>query len=241
MRPERALRWEGCCNIRDLGGLPLEDGGETCFGVVVRGDDISLLSDAGRRAAAAYGIRRIVDLRHEDPPYDSVVEVVRVPLFDAASIVEVDELLLDVDDPVTWRRRNYLFLLDRFRKNFAEVVTQVGGTEEGPVLIHCAGGIDRTGLVVALILRVAGVGREAIAQDYAESAVGWADAMDPWIAEAPDEAERRKRRLLSIISAETMQHVLDDLEGEHGSAREFLVSGGADEGLLERLRERLRG
>jgi hypothetical protein len=35
----RALRWEGCCNIRDLGGLPTEDGSETRFGVVVRADD----------------------------------------------------------------------------------------------------------------------------------------------------------------------------------------------------------
>jgi hypothetical protein len=241
LRPERTLRWEGCCNIRDLGGLPLEDGGETRFGVVVRADDISLLSDAGRSAAAAYGVRRIVDLRHEDPPYDSVVEVVRMPLFDAESILEVDDLLLDVDDPVTWRRRNYLFFLDRFRTNFAEAVTQVAGADDGPVLIHCAGGIDRTGLVAALILRVAGVGTQAIAEDYAESALGWADAMDPWIAEAPDEAERRKRRLLSIISAETMHHVLDDLEREHGSAHEFLVAGGADAVALGRLRDRLRG
>ena len=57
------LRWEGCCNIRDLGGLPLEDGGETRFGVIVRADDVSLCRR--RRARSDYGVRRIVDLRHE--------------------------------------------------------------------------------------------------------------------------------------------------------------------------------
>jgi protein-tyrosine phosphatase len=238
--PERTLRWEGCCNIRDLGGLPLEDGGETRFGVLVRADDISLLSDRGRSAMQEYGVVRIVDLRHEDPPYQSVAEVVRLPLFDAESILEADDLLLDVDDPVTWRHKNYLFFLDRFRTNFANAVTQVA-TVEGPVLVHCAGGIDRTGLVVALILRLAGVGTATIADDYAESAVSWAHAMDPWIAEAPDAAEERKRRLLSVISADTMRHVLADLEREHGSVGEFLVGGGADAEKLDRLRDRLRG
>jgi len=31
--PTRALLWEGCCNIRDLGGLPTDDGGETRSGI----------------------------------------------------------------------------------------------------------------------------------------------------------------------------------------------------------------
>jgi len=237
----RALSWEGCCNIRDLGGLPLEDGGETRFGVVGRADDISLLSEQGWKAAEDYGVIRIVDLRHEDPPYNSPIELVRRPLLDAPSLLELDELLADVDDPVTWRRRNYLFLLDRFRTSFADAVLQVASAPDGPVLIHCAGGIDRTGLVAALLLRVAGVSREAVAEDYAQSAVGWADAMDPWIAEAPDAAERRKRTLLSIISAKTMDQVVVELEREHGSVRGFLVSAGVGEERLEGLRDRLRG
>jgi protein-tyrosine phosphatase len=241
LRPERTLRWEGCCNIRDLGGLPLEDGGETRFGVVVRADDISLLSDEGRSAMAEYGVVRIVDLRHEDPPYESPIELVRLPLLDAPSLLELDELLADVDDPVTWRRRNYLFLLDRFRANFASAVSQVASAPDGTVLVHCAGGIDRTGLLAALLLRGAGVGIETIAEDYAVSAASWADAMDPWIADAPDAAERRKRRLLSVISADTMRHVLVDLEREHGSAHAFLVAGGAEPDALERIRECLRG
>jgi hypothetical protein len=241
LRPERTLRWEGCCNIRDLGGLPLEDGGETRFGAVVRADDISLLSERGRSALEAYGVVRIVDLRHEDPPYEPPVELIRVPLLDAQGTLEVDELLADVDEPVTWRRRNYLFLLDRFKGNFGRAVTEVADAPEGTVLIHCAGGIDRTGLVSALLLRLAGVAVETIAEDYAESAVGWAPALEPWIAEAPDAAERRKRKLLSVISAQTMHEVLVELERQHGSAREFLASVGVEESALDHLRASLRG
>jgi protein-tyrosine phosphatase len=241
LRPERALRWEGCCNIRDLGGLPLEAGGETRFRVVVRGDDASLLSDVGWRAVADYGVRRIVDLRHEEEPYGAPVEFVRVPLLDPRSIKEVDELLLGVDDSAEWRRRNYLFFLDRFADRFGRAVTAVAQPADGPVLVHCAGGVDRTGLVAALILRDAGVGIDVIASDYAESEVNWAPSVAQWIEEAPDEGEARKRRLLSVMPAAAMRDVLAELEQEHGSAREYLRDAGVADKDLDRLRARLRG
>ncbi len=59
----RELVWDGCVNVRDLGGLPTEDGRVTRFGAVVRADNVRRLSDAGWEALAGYGIRRIIDLR----------------------------------------------------------------------------------------------------------------------------------------------------------------------------------
>lgn len=236
----RALSWEGCCNIRDLGGLPTEDGTETRFRVVVRADDISLLSPAGWEALAGYGVRRIVDLRHEDPPYETPVELVRVPLLDDPSIHEVDNLLLGVDDVVEWRTRNYLFFLERFAPAFAAAADAVAEPEDGTVLVHCAGGVDRTGLIAAFLLRIAGVGPDTIAEDYALSEASWAPTIEEWVGSAPDEVERRKRRLLSVMPAAAMRNVLLELERRHGSIREFLVEAGAEEARLERLRDRLR-
>jgi len=54
-RPDRILRWDGCVNVRDLGGLPLANGGETAYRVVVRGDWLPGLSETGRRALVDYG------------------------------------------------------------------------------------------------------------------------------------------------------------------------------------------
>jgi protein-tyrosine phosphatase len=236
----RVLSWEGCCNIRDLGGLPTDDGSETRFRAVVRADDISLLSPAGWEALADYGVRRIVDLRHEDPPYETPVELVRVPLLDDPGIREADELLLGIDDVVEWRTRNYLFFLERFAPAFGAAVDAISAPADGTVLVHCAGGVDRTGLVASFLLRIAGVDADTIAEDYSLSEASWAPTVETWIAEASDETERRKRRILSVMPAAAMRNVLLELERRHGSIREFLVGAGADPARLERLRDRLR-
>src|SRR5204863_3062954 len=189
---------------------------------------------------ADYGIKRIVDLRHEDPPYETPVELVRNPLLDDPGIREADELLLDVDDVVEWRTRNYLFFVERFAAAFAAAVDAVGAPVDGTVVVHCAGGVDRTGLIAAFLLRIAGVDPDTIAEDYALSEASWAPTIEEWVGSAPDEVERRKRRLLSVMPAAAMRNVLLELERRHGSIREFLVEAGAEEARLERLRAPLR-
>ena len=80
-----ALEWEGCLNVRDLGGHPTGDGAVTRHRVVVRADALRQLSDAGWAQLVDYGVARIVDLRFNDereadPPRELPVEVVHLPL-----------------------------------------------------------------------------------------------------------------------------------------------------------------
>ena len=242
----RTLRWEGCCNVRDLGGHPTEDGAETRFGAVVRADNVRLLSDAGWRELADYGVRRIVDLRFpverdDDPPRDVSLDVVHVPLLeDPARVAEIDELVKDVHEPAMWRRIVYLAFLERFPANFARAVTAVASVPDGTVLVHCAGGVDRTGLVAALLLRVAGVGIDTVAADYAESERSWAPFVAEWIEGADGDEERRRRGMLSVMPAEAMRDVLVELERRHRSAEEYLIEAGVARADLERVRLRLR-
>ncbi len=230
-QPERILRWDGCVNVRDLGGLPLEGGGETAFGVVVRADSIRALTDTGWQALADYGVRLAVDLRSDvdaadDPPGELPIDVVRIP-------VNGHEVPVVYDWPSM--QEAYAGLLERFGPEFAAAVSAIGRADD-PVVLHCLAGRDRTGLVSGLMLRLAGAKLDAIAADHARSDDYLAPWWQPWYDEAPDEAERERRVRVTEMPAGAMADVLADVD-----PREYLLAGGADEAALDRLVTRLRG
>jgi protein-tyrosine phosphatase len=242
----RDLLWDGCVNVRDLGGHPLEDGGETRFGAVVRADSVRGLSDQGWKALVDYGVRRIVDLRWheelaEDPPRELPVDAVHVPLLgDRNETREIDALIEGVRDPAARRATFYLECLRRYPHNFAGAIEAVGQAPKGAIVVHCAGGVDRTGLVSAFLLRVAGVAPEHIAADYAASEANWASRTAVWIDEAESEDEREFRRFLSRMPPEAMLQVLEAVDREHGGVPAYLQGAGLTETDLERVRARLR-
>lgn len=245
----RTLAWDGCHNVRDLGGLPLGDSGETAYRVVVRSDSVRTLSDAGWEALAGYGVRRILDLRWpaelaRDPARDLDVEVVHVSLFgadrDGSYADKYDAYLLASADPVDYYRWSYLEVLDEFRPGFATALTALADAD-GTAVVHCTGGKDRTGLVCALALRLAGVSAAEVVADWALSEAVWVERDAAWVAAAPDERERKRRRTFGLAPAQAMADVLAELERRHGGARAYLEDAGVEPAALDRLAARLRG
>ena len=240
--------WDGCLNVRDLGGHPTEDGGVTRAGAVVRADSVRALTDAGWRALAEYGIGTIVDLRlHEelaaDPPGALPVRVVHVSLFgspDPSYWREIDAIGAAAQDEVGSTRDVYLRLLADNGEHVAAAIRAVADAGDGGVVVHCAAGKDRTGLVTALLLRLAGVGHAEIGDDYARSAHSLAGVLDEWIAETEDEDERARRRRQSATPAAAMRGVLEELERRYDSVEGFLRACGASDGTMSRARARLR-
>jgi protein-tyrosine phosphatase len=125
-------------------------------------------------------------------------------------------------------------------ERFAEAVEAVADAPEGAVVVHCAGGKDRTGLVTALLLRLAGVGIAEIAADYALSGANLRERALPWIEEAETEEEQRRRERISVTPAESMTGVLEELQRRYGGVAGYLRAGGASDEVLERARARLR-
>ena len=241
------LVWEGCVNVRDLGGLPTEDGRRTRAGAVVRSDNVRGLTDAGWRALADHGVTRIVDLRWpeelaEDQPRDVDIDVVHVSVlgetYDRDYVAELDAHLASVDDVAEHYAWSYVDFLERYRERFGRAFAAIADAD-GTVVVHCMGGKDRTGLVSALLLRLAGVGLETIGEDYSLSADNLAPLSEQWLAEATDEAEREKRRRLAHTPAEAMVSVVEEIERRYGDVASYLRAAGLTDAQVERLRERL--
>jgi protein-tyrosine phosphatase len=246
----RTLLWDGCVNVRDLGGLPTEDGGVTRTGKVIRSDNVGALTDAGWRALADHGVIRIVDLRWpeelaQDPPRNVDIEVVHVSVLGPNLGESLDYLqMLDahvdaVDDIADHYAFSYVDFLERNRERFGQALAAVADAP-GTVVIHCMGGKDRTGLVAALLLRLAGVAGDEIGRDYALSGPNLAGTLTAWLDSAPDDLERRRREKLSQTPATAMARVITEVERRFGSVAGYLAAAGVRPDQIDGLRARLR-
>jgi protein tyrosine/serine phosphatase len=243
----RDLAWDGCLNVRDLGGLPTEDGATTRFGSVIRADSVGLLTSDGWQALLDTGVTRIVDLRgqveiDDDPPRGVDVEVVHVPVldhFDEAMWEEIRVLSEAAPSYAAATELVYLRFLEHCRPSLVRAIEAVA-TAPGVVVFHCHAGKDRTGLVAAILLRLAGVPADVIAEDYALSAVRLEPRHRRWLADAQDDAERARIARISATPREAMQAVLDALDQRYGGVDRYLLDGRLAPDVLEAARSRLR-
>jgi protein-tyrosine phosphatase len=169
----RHLDWEGCFNVRDLGGLPTTDGRATRRGALVRADALDGLTAAGWHALRAFGVRTVIDLRNDDERAGDVA-----PRPEGVTTIELP--LDSSDDREFWRVWDsgpqfgtplyYRPHLERFPQRSAAVLSAIATAPTGGVAFHCGGGRDRAGQIAMLALALVGVAPDEIAADYALSA-----------------------------------------------------------------------
>ena len=205
----------------------------------MRADSLRLLSPEGWAALVDYGVGTIIDLRTDgerdaDPPAELPVDVVHISVMD----LDDDETVAILEEARS-TAEFYILALDRFRDRFAAVIAAVADAPPGAVVVHCQAGKDRTGLVSALLLRLAGVDIETIAADYGLSAANLAPRLDIWLEQAADEDERERMRSTSLTEPEYMVEVLTELDRRFGGVERYLLAGGATREDLAAVRRRL--
>ena len=222
----RFLNWEGCKNVRDLGGLRTGDSRQTCWRAVVRSDTPARLSQAGWATLYTYGIRTIITLRTDGLEEDELD--FKAPYPDIASVSLAIEDITDTEFVARWVDSGlwctplyYYDALRRWPQRHAAVISAIGQAGPGGVLFHCMRGNDRTGIIALLLLALVGIKPEDILADYA-------------ISVDPERDEMLKRRGSSI--REALLGALEGLEIE-----DYLRLGGAVQVDLDAVHRRLLG
>jgi protein-tyrosine phosphatase len=232
----RDITWDGFHNARDLGGLATRDGRVTRHGALIRSADLCFVTPAGWRAAQEAGVRTVIDLRNDDevasaPPVPAGIERVRVALD-------------GIHDTSFWGHLGYSRLngtplyYGPFLRHKADrcvaAVAAVARARPGGIVLHCAAGRDRTGLVCLLLLALAGVDRQAIADDYELST----ERLPAYFAAmGMDDQAPRLERILTEEGTTARQALLDVLDGF--DAEEYLLAAGAGKDDLAAVRARL--
>lgn len=255
----RHLRLEAVENFRDFGGYATADGRRMKARSFYRSASHGRATDADLAAIAALGLALIVDLRR---PAERGRDPARRPEgFAGEVLVNDDEESADDDPWWSFVRscdlseaafRAYLIdyyraapFVPRHRDLFARYFRALAETD-GPVLIHCAAGKDRTGVLAALTHRMAGVHEDDVLADFLltnnpERMATRAPMLRQLIEEAtgrtPSEAALQT---VMGVEAEYLAEAFRAIEAEHGSVDAYLKAAlGVDADLREALEARL--
>jgi len=218
--------WGGLHNAREL------DGG-IAPGALFRSARLDGLDAAAWQQLVASGVRTIVDLRNdaevvELPVRPADLRVIRAPIEDQG----------DADFMAGWGALlgspgYYAEALRRWPSLIATAVGAVADAPTGGVLVHCAAGRDRTGLIVALLLRVAGVPVPAVLDDYE---IGVRE-INEWLRTNVDREPHLDDEALAVSIAAKRASLAGFLEALDVNAH--LTGAGVSAGQLARLRARL--
>ncbi|TCI98652.1 tyrosine-protein phosphatase [Aeromicrobium sp. IC_218] len=220
-------------NLRDVGGLPVPGGGRVRAGRVLR-SAAPMAGDAVPEGlvwppAVVLDLRSAGELASVHPLAGPSTRVVNVPLLEA---------LRPDAHPVRDLTDLYRVMLDHSSARFVEVLREVADTD-GPALLHCAAGKDRTGVSVALVLRLLGVEHEHVVADYLATEKEY-DAIDARLSQGPGAANRAHLPASFFTTpVEAIESVLDRWDAADGGVEGWATRAGADEKLLDRLRTSL--
>jgi protein-tyrosine phosphatase len=254
-------RWvdlEGAANVRDLGGLEVAGGGRTARGVLLRADNLQDLTARDvERLVGDRGVRVVVDLRtdvelHLEGPGpligDERVDVRHRSLLPAmADPTEAAEdgvlpwqgRALRADPGESPAVRAYLGYLRERPDSIVGALSDVAHAD-GAVVVHCAAGKDRTGVVSAVALLAVGVPRRVVIDDYLATAERLTALLARLRGSSTYAEDIRGRADDSHRPRpETLDRVLDVLDASYGGARGWLGHHGFGAADLEALRKRL--
>ncbi len=250
---DQRLPLSGAVNFRDLGGYPTADDRRVKRGLVFRSDHLSRLTTGDQQILQRLRFKVVCDLRtvREQQgapdllPLDGSIRLLSLPVqvddFDPTTAMDRlragDSAWLAMDFFIEHYRR----YLDDFGPVWGRVLRLVTSPANLPLVFHCTGGKDRTGICAALLLKALGVQEESIFLDHERSNACNIERLQSLYAElaalgiGPEQAAPYLQAPVEPLAA-----MLAHLKKTYGSVEDYLrTKAGLDETALSALQSAL--
>jgi protein-tyrosine phosphatase len=171
--PARNLDLEGASNFRDLGGYQTADGRVVRWRQIFRSNHLGHLTETDIGILRGLGVRSAFDFRGTEERATALCGIGDItvhslpiePTVVAALRARLAVGCLTADDAFEIMRESYRNYVRHNTHSFRKLFTHLLEAD-GPLVIHCTAGKDRTGFACALILHALGVPDDVITDDY---------------------------------------------------------------------------
>ncbi|MDD9149909.1 MULTISPECIES: tyrosine-protein phosphatase [unclassified Sporolactobacillus] len=228
--PIRRILLSSTLNTRDLGGYPAADGRATQFGRIIRSDAPLALTSDDRILLKQLGVTAAIDFRSDREIVSDVSAFEQAPDFDYYHC----PFAIGNRDPGSKEGVPPLYAEIMTDIPVMQRIMRIIAGQRGGVLIHCAAGKDRTGVVSALLLLTAGVSVSDILSDYQVSYTYLRLKIRKGLKEHPERPSYYGRS-----DMEYMEKTLDHFFETYGNVTNYLQTIDLNPVEISALREKL--
>jgi len=246
------LPLKGVVNFRDMGGLTTLDDRKVKKGILFRAAELTGLTEEDHRFLEILNLKYVFDYR------DNVeAELKPDPVIGQAKNERVS---VNIDDTTTAQASSEDMVKSEFYKkltkemfinmyakmpiqnaSYQRLMTLLKKPEEHlPLVHHCTGGRDRTGVGSMLILMLLGVRYETIMEDFLLSNHTLEDFHNQMFDEAAkyvSEEELTRFKAALLLQEDYLQTAMDSIIRTYGNFEHYLVE---EFGITQEIRERIQ-
>lgn len=225
---DKTVQFKNMMNMRDLGGYTTSSGKKTKYGMLIRSDVPHNLDENEVKEILDLGITTVIDFRTEAEinkkpcVFSSLnnIKYYNFPMLGGDKMPPSEDLIAP----------GYFNMIED-KSTIYKIMKVIADSKNG-VLYHCSAGKDRTGVISALILSLAGVNKEEIAEDYF---VSWGN-----MKKLIDELARKNPNFVIFENRkEYIEDFLDMMTNKYGSARGYLMEIGLSADEVNRINSKL--